>query len=135
MSTTENVLDNLKTKQSDLKTRLLDVLSDINRVKDQISRAKSKAASTGDYSDTKWYRSANAALNHLKLEHQTILLQISEVKAQIAEETKHRNKIDGQTFERIFVRAAERVLPAAQYQQLLTMTHLEMQALDSREAA
>lgn len=134
MNTTSNILDGLKTKHSDLKTKLVDVMADMNRVKDQIGRAKARAASTGDYSDTKWYRAANAALNHLKTEHQTVLLQLSDIKAQIVAEEKQQNKLAGQTFERLFIKTAQRVLPAEQYRQLLTLTHLEFDSVRPENA-
>ena len=72
-----SVLEQLSEKREELKSKLVDVLADMEWIKGQLSRAKQTAAETGNYTNTKWFKAASAALGHRKVEHQNILLQLS----------------------------------------------------------
>lgn len=129
MTATINNLEKLIEKQGELQNKLIDVQSDLVRINDQLGRAKSKAASTGDYSDTKWFRSASAALNHRKVEHQNILMQLSSIKTQIQQEQKAQNMERANTFERLFMKVAKRNLSEKKFQALIDATHIEKSLL------
>lgn len=88
------------------------LLDKIAHLKLQISEAKGRAATTGDYSDANWFNRANHALRMFQREHQQCLREIGD-------RNKKQRREPSITFERHFMRAARARLDPDLYESLL----------------
>lgn len=113
-------LEKLREKHQELKEKLVNVLSEMERIKRQLAYER-----TNPYVNHKWLISANAALGHRRVEHQNLLAQISSIKNQIKTEEREFGVACAQTFERMFMKVAQRELTEEQYQMLINATHIE----------
>ena len=102
----------------DITNSIEGVASDIAVIKRQINEAKSKAASTGDYSDTDWFHRANAALRYKGVEHQSLLQEKG--KRSRAKKEAHTN-----TFERAFLQAARQILDADTFRVIMDAASID----------
>jgi hypothetical protein len=95
-------------------------------IKSQLSEAKHKAASTGNYSDNSWFRPwfrrANDAQRHRSRSRQKAQLVLGDVNRTI----RKKNAIVGDnTPERRFITAAKRLLPEATYRAIWQEANLD----------
>ena len=102
-----------KEKIAAIESRQLELLTEMARIKEQIARAKSLAASERNYSDTDWYHAANRALKHKQIEHQELLQKAATLRKEI-------RLSDTRSFERAFMDAAYRRLDGEMYACLLS---------------
>ena len=84
----------------DLREQLLDEIHDI---KGQIEKAKSKAASAGEFADRDWYHKANHASRNKSRQYQKVVREISNRKK--AERARSNNSP-----EKVFIQVAKRRL-------------------------
>lgn len=99
----------------DLKALQLAKSEQIAHVKEQLSRARSRAAGSGDYSDADWFHRTNHALRHMGVDHQRISHEFGFRRRTKTEANTHKSV----SFEQQFVNAARLVLPQDQYLQLV----------------
>jgi len=91
----------------------------IAAIKEQISRAKSNAAQTGDYSDTDWFHRTNRALRHKQADHQLLLREMAKARATSKQATHKEREKQSLSFEREFMRAAKQLLDGPTYTMLM----------------
>ena len=92
----------------------------IAAIKEQIGRAQSNAANTGDYSDADWYHRTNRALRHKQAEHQLLLRETAKVRLANKQAAHVESEKQSLRFEREFMRAAKQLLDDATYTMLLS---------------
>lgn len=111
-------LDDLR----DEKQRLLDEkqanLVEADAIKRQIADAKARVHTHGEYSDPKWFSSANAALKFRTRRDQAIQTRLSTISKEI-------KKLNGnghvEVTDKLFITAARLMLPRETYQAIMDM--------------
>lgn len=105
--------------EAELHQQADDIIYAIASIKEQIARAKSSAAQTGDYADTDWFHRANRALRHKQAAHQILLREIGFLSASRRQVAHVKHMEQQPTFEREFIRAAQRKLDEATLKALM----------------
>lgn len=79
----------MSSESSDMAARRLELLrqktaleAEADEIKGQLSRAKSRAFTTGNYGDSDWFRRAEMALRHKQRQAQDIANQLSALRAE-----------------------------------------------------
>jgi hypothetical protein len=111
--------DAAQAQVADYEQQCVQVLEEISSTKEQLGRAKAKASSTGDYSDSKWFHAANTALRHKQIRHQTLLRDAGKLRREIRSARGPGDDPTGRTFERQFMVEAKALLPGATYAEIV----------------
>ena len=107
-----------------LQQRSLEVLAEIAKIKDAITRAKEVRHATGKYPDKDWYFRAKRALDEKQILHQLLLKEIG--KASQAEKQLRISISEKRAaiYERNFIKAARQMLDDATYESLVREARL-----------
>ena len=101
----------------------LAALEEIASIKEQIARAKARAAADGEYSDADWYQRANRALRHKQIEHQSLMQRTAELRKRLKQEAQQEQN---QRFETAFIAAAKGMLDGDTFQRIVRRTNASL---------
>ncbi len=107
----------------------LAALEEIASIKEQIARAKARAAAEGDYSDANWYQRANRALRHKQIEHQSLLRSAAELRKRLKQEAQREQN---PRFEQAFIAAAKGMLDEDTFQRIVQRANASLATASGR---
>lgn len=119
-------IERLESELEDLKFEHEQECARSHSIRAQLDDAKSKAALTGDYSDSDWFRRAEGAKRACSRKLQQIQNDIGTTKRKI----KQLNREHGESEHKCFVRAAFKMLDKTMFEAIM----LEAKAMAQRES-